>query len=97
MLAVGASVVRLAVNGPRDAAFTAPEDSLPAIRSLQGQPGSLKMRPWGTRTLLPAKVREVAAAGDVRDMVSRKARKRDARLMLAAWFCLKREAPPPQG
>ena len=58
MLAVGASVVRLAVDEPRDAAFTVPEDSLPAMRSLQGQAGALKVRPRGTQTLLPAAVRE---------------------------------------
>ena len=64
VLAVGASVVRLAFDGPRDAVFTVPEDSLPAMRSLQGRAGALKVRPWGTQTLLPATVREVAAAAD---------------------------------
>lgn len=64
VLAVGATVVRLALDGPRDAVFTVPEDSLPAMRTLQGQSGALKVRPWGTQTLLPATVREVAAAAD---------------------------------
>lgn len=64
VLAVGASVVRLALDGPRDAVFVVPEDSLAAMRGLQGMPGALKVRPWGTQTLLPATVREVAAAAD---------------------------------
>ena len=62
--AVGASVVRLALDGPRDAVFTVPEDSLATLRSLQGQAGAVKVRAWGTQTLLPATVREVAAAAD---------------------------------
>ena len=64
VLAVGSSVVRLALDGPRDAVFTVPEDSLAAMRSLQGRAGALQVRPWGTQTLLPATVREVGAAAD---------------------------------
>jgi membrane fusion protein, multidrug efflux system len=64
VLAVGASVVRLALDGPRDAVFTVPEDSLVAMRALQGKPGALQVRAWGTQALLPATVREVAAAAD---------------------------------
>lgn len=64
VLVVGASVVRLALDGPRDAVFSVPEDSLAAMRNLQGQAGALKVLPWGTQTLLPATVREVAAAAD---------------------------------
>ena len=64
VLAVGATVVRLALDGPRDAVFAVPEDSLAALRSLQGKAGALKVRPWGTQTLQPATVREVAAAAD---------------------------------
>jgi membrane fusion protein, multidrug efflux system len=64
VLAVGASVVRVALDGPRDAVFTVPEDSLAAMRGLQGKPGALKVRAWGTQALLPATVREVAAAAD---------------------------------
>lgn len=64
VLAVGASAVRLAMDGPRDAVFSVPEDSLAAMRSLQAKPGALKVRPWGAQTLLPATVREVAAAAD---------------------------------
>jgi membrane fusion protein, multidrug efflux system len=64
VLAVGASAVRLALDGPRDAVFSVPEDSLAAMRGLQGKPGALKVRPWGGQALLPATVREVAAAAD---------------------------------
>jgi membrane fusion protein, multidrug efflux system len=64
VLAIGASVVRVALDGPRDAVFTVPEDSLTAMRGLQGQPGALKVRAWGQQALLPATVREVAAAAD---------------------------------
>jgi len=64
VLAVGASVVRLALDGPRDAVFSVSEDSLAAMRSLQGRAGALKVRPWGTQTLQPATVREIAAAAD---------------------------------
>ncbi len=64
VLAVGASVARLALDGPRDAVFSVPEDSLAAMRSLQGKTGALKVRSWGTQTLQPATVREVAAAAD---------------------------------
>ena len=64
VLAVGAPVLRLALDGPRDAVFVVPEDSLAAMHALQGKAGGLKVRPWGTQTLLPATVREVAAAAD---------------------------------
>jgi RND family efflux transporter MFP subunit len=64
VLAAGASVVRLAHDGPRDAVFAVPEDQLPALRALQGQAGALKVLPWGTTVAIPATVREVAAAAD---------------------------------
>ena len=64
VLAIGASVVRLALDGPRDAVFTVPEDSLAAMRGLQGKTGALKVRPWGQQVVLAATVREVAAAAD---------------------------------
>jgi len=64
VLAAGAPVLRLAHDGPRDAVFSVPEDRLPALRALLGRPGALKMKPWGTETLRPATVREVAASAD---------------------------------
>lgn len=64
VLAAGAPVLRLAHDGPRDAVFSVPEDRLPALRALLGRPGALKMKPWGSDTLRPATVRELAAAAD---------------------------------
>jgi membrane fusion protein, multidrug efflux system len=64
VLAAGAPVLRLAHDGPRDVVFAVPEDAVAGIRRMQGQTGALKVRPWGLTTLLPATVREVAAAAD---------------------------------
>lgn len=64
VLAVGAGVLRLAHDGPRDAVFAVPEDQLAGMRARLGKPGALKVRPWGGGALLPATVREVAAAAD---------------------------------
>lgn len=64
VLAAGAPVVRLAHDGPRDVVFAVPEDVVARMRPLLGQPGALKVRLWGTQTLLPATLREVAAAAD---------------------------------
>lgn len=64
VLASGASVLRLAHDGPRDAVFNVPEGNVAAFRALQGLPGVLKVRLWGADALLPATVREVAAAAD---------------------------------
>jgi len=65
VVATGATVVRLAHDGPRDAWFSVPEDRVAALRALQGRSGLLKVRLWGadTRTW-PATVREIAAAAD---------------------------------
>ena len=65
VLGAGAVVLRLAQDGPRDAVFSVPEDRAAGVRALLGQPGALKLRAWGAGdTLLPATVREVAAAAD---------------------------------
>lgn len=64
VLAAGAPVVRLALDGPRDAVFAVPEDQVLALRGLVGRPGVLQLRPWGGGDPLPATVREVAAAAD---------------------------------
>lgn len=64
VLAVGAPVLRLAHDGPRDAVFAVPEDQVAAYRVLLGRAGALQVRAWGSETLLPATVREVAAAAD---------------------------------
>lgn len=64
VLAAGTPVLRLAHDGARDAVFAVPEDGAAAMRALQGRPGALKVRAWGSTALLPATVREVAAAAD---------------------------------
>ena len=65
VLAAGTPVLRLAHDGPRDAVFSVPEDRANALRALRGKVGALKLRAWGDAdALLPATVREVAAAAD---------------------------------
>ncbi len=64
VLAAGTPVLRLAHDGPRDAVFSVPEDAVAAFRALQGKAGAVQVRPWGATALLPAAVREVAAAAD---------------------------------
>lgn len=65
VVAAGTPIVRLAHDGPRDVVFNVPEDRLPQIRALAGNPGALKVALWGAAGApLPATVREVAAAAD---------------------------------
>jgi RND family efflux transporter MFP subunit len=64
VVSAGTTVLRLAHDGPRDAVFAVPEDGVAGLRALQGRAGALRIRPWGASTLLPATVREVAAAAD---------------------------------
>lgn len=65
VVAAGASVVRLARNGPRDAVLAVPEDRVLGIRP--GQTAEVVL--WtqqanGGSTKLPGRVREVAASAD---------------------------------
>ncbi len=64
VLAAGTPVVRVALDGPRDAVFAVPEDAVARVRALQGRAGALKVRPWGATGTIDATVREVAAAAD---------------------------------
>lgn len=64
VVAAGTPVVRLALDGPRDVVFSIPEQSVLALKALVGKPGALRVRPWGGSELLPATLREVAAAAD---------------------------------
>lgn len=64
VLASGATVLRLAHEGPRDAVFSVPETHVSGYRALLGREGVLQVRAWGSETLLPATIREVAAAAD---------------------------------
>lgn len=65
VLAAGATVLRLAQDGPRDVVFAVPEDQVAALRALQDKAGALQVRLWGDGAVTqPATVREVAAAAD---------------------------------
>jgi len=65
VVAAGASVVRLAHDGPRDVVFNVPEDRVAELRSLAGKTGALKVHVWNDdQTPISATVREVAAAAD---------------------------------
>lgn len=65
VLSAGATVLRLAQNGPRDVVFSVPEDQVGVLRSLQGRAEALQVRVWGAEAApIAATVREVAAAAD---------------------------------
>ena len=65
VLSAGATVLRIAQDGPRDVVFSVPEDQAGALRMLQGRAGALQVRIWGAEGApLGATVREVAAAAD---------------------------------
>lgn len=65
VVAAGASVVRLAHDGPRDVVFNVPEDRVAELRSLAGKAGALKVQMWSDgQAPISATVREVAAAAD---------------------------------
>lgn len=64
VVATGASVVRLAMDGPRDAVFSVPEDAVQGLRALLDKPGALRVRAWGATTETPVTVREIGAAAD---------------------------------
>jgi RND family efflux transporter MFP subunit len=65
VVAAGASVVRLAHDGPRDVVFNVPEDRVSELRSLAGKAGALKVHVWNNgQTPIEATVREVAASAD---------------------------------
>jgi membrane fusion protein, multidrug efflux system len=65
VVAAGASVVRLAHDGPRDVVFNVPEDRVSELRALAGKTGALKVRVWNNgQAPMAATVREVAASAD---------------------------------
>ncbi len=68
VVGAGATVLRLAHDGPRDVVFAVPEDQVGALAAMArnpGQPSPFKVRSWGAQqALLPATVREVSAAAD---------------------------------
>lgn len=64
VLAAGTPVVRLALDGPRDAVFAVPEDRVNELRALLNRAGAVRVVPWGRQEAVPATVHEVAAAAD---------------------------------
>jgi RND family efflux transporter MFP subunit len=64
VLSAGTPVFRIAHDGPRDAVFAVPEDGLAGMRALLGKTGAIRIRSWGSEQVIPATVREVAAAAD---------------------------------
>jgi len=65
VLAAGATVLRVAQDGPRDAVFSVPEDQVGALRALQGRTRALQVRIWGVDGVpVQASLREVSAAAD---------------------------------
>ncbi len=64
VLAAGMPVLRLALDGPRDAVFSVPEDRVSGLRQLKGVKGAVQVQAWGRADAFAATVREVAAAAD---------------------------------
>lgn len=60
VVAAGAPVVRIAVDGPRDVVFAVPEDKVGALHD----GGAVQVRPWAGGTQLTGRIREVAASAD---------------------------------
>mgnify|MGYP003382358985 CR=1 FL=1 len=64
VLAAGAPVVRIAVDGPRDVAFSVPEDLVQRFRAVDGRSGAIAVKVWGRASPQVATLREVGAAAD---------------------------------
>ena len=64
VLATGATVLRLAHEGPRDVVFSVPENRVADVRALAGVSGAFSVTPWAGTRSFPATVREVAASAD---------------------------------
>lgn len=65
VVGAGTPIVRLALDGPRDAVFAVPEDKIAGLRAIEGRAGAVQLRLWAQgKAVLPASVREVAAAAD---------------------------------
>ena len=60
VLAAGTPVLRLALEGPREAVFSVPEDRVGAIRV----GASVQVKPWGGAQAVAGQVREVGAIAD---------------------------------
>lgn len=65
VVGAGTPIVRVAIDGPRDAVFAVPENQIAGLRALQARPGGVQLRLWGQAgDPTPATVREIAAAAD---------------------------------
>ncbi|MEY2689556.1 MAG: hypothetical protein RL375_3755 [Pseudomonadota bacterium] len=64
VLGAGTPVVRIAQDGPRDVVFQVPEDKVKAMRPLLGRKNALLVSIWGADQIVPATLRELAAAAD---------------------------------
>jgi RND family efflux transporter MFP subunit len=65
VVGAGTPIVRVALDGPRDAVFAVPEDKVALFRALQGRAGGVQLELWAQRGVpVPATVREIAAAAD---------------------------------
>ncbi len=65
VLAAGGTVLRLALDGARDAVFAVPEDQVNLIKQLAASDTAFSVRLWDVAAKpLPAKVREISAAAD---------------------------------
>ncbi len=65
VVAAGASVLRLARDGPRDVVFSVPEDKVGLIKALAAQAGAFTVTLWGAGGApLAASAREISASAD---------------------------------
>lgn len=65
VVASGATVFRVAQDGPRDVVFAVPEDRVGQVRVLAASDNAFKARAWGEGAAwMPLRVREIAAAAD---------------------------------
>ena len=65
VVAAGATVLRLAHDGPRDVIFSVPEDKVGLIKGLAAQPGAFTVTLWGSGGApLAASAREISASAD---------------------------------
>lgn len=64
VLGAGTPVLRIAQDGARDVVFQVPEDKVRAMRALLARKNALVVAIWGTDQVVPATLRELAAAAD---------------------------------
>ncbi len=64
VLGAGTPVLRIAQDGARDVVFQVPEDKVKAMRALLARKNALAVTIWGADQVVPATLRELAAAAD---------------------------------